>query len=83
MVEGLAVCHRPLRQPPAASATSPSLRDREDRPCSRARAFYETFIRRGEDVVAEIRSSWCCLDARTRRPTRPAREVIERFLSGK
>ena len=30
VVEGLAVCPWPLRQPPAASATSPSLRDRED-----------------------------------------------------
>ncbi|KRA81305.1 acyl-CoA thioesterase [Altererythrobacter sp. Root672] len=48
-----------------------------------ARAFYETLIRRGEEVVAEVRSSWCCLDAETRRPTRPAREVIESFLSGK
>jgi acyl-CoA thioester hydrolase len=45
------------------------------------RASYRTLIRRGEDVVAEIKSSWCCLDAETRRPVRPAREVIERFLS--
>lgn len=45
-----------------------------------ARAFYETLIRRGEDVVAEIRSSWCCLDAETKRPIRPARDVIERFM---
>jgi acyl-CoA thioester hydrolase len=47
-----------------------------------ARAFYETLIRRGEDVVAEIRSSWCCLDAETKRPTRPEKDVIERFLAG-
>jgi len=46
-----------------------------------ARAFYETLIRRGEDIVAEIRSSWCCLDAATLRPTRPARDVIEHFFA--
>ena len=44
------------------------------------RASYETLIRRGEEVIAEIKSSWCCLDAETRRPVRPAREVIDRFL---
>ncbi len=46
-----------------------------------ARAFYQTLIRRGEEVVAEVKSSWCCLDADTKRPTRPAREVIERFFA--
>jgi len=46
-----------------------------------ARAFYETLIQRGEDVVAEIRSSWCCIDASTLRPTRPAPHIIERFFS--
>lgn len=46
-----------------------------------ARAFYETLIQRGEDIVAEIRSSWCCLDAATLRPTRPARDVIEHFFA--
>jgi acyl-CoA thioester hydrolase len=45
-----------------------------------ARAFYQTLIRRGEEVVAEVQSSWCCLDADTKRPTRPAREVIEQFF---
>jgi acyl-CoA thioester hydrolase len=45
-----------------------------------ARAFYETVIRRGEDVVAEVRSSWCCVDAKTRRPARIAREIVDRFL---
>ena len=32
-----------------------------------ARAFYETIIKRGEDVLAEVKSSWCCLDAETLR----------------
>lgn len=45
-----------------------------------ARAFYQTLIRRGEEVVAEVRSSWCCLDAETKRPTRPARDVVEHFM---
>ncbi|WP_407874824.1 acyl-CoA thioesterase [Qipengyuania nanhaisediminis] len=35
-----------------------------------ARAFYHTVIRRGEDVLAEVRSSWCCIDAQTLRPAR-------------
>jgi acyl-CoA thioester hydrolase len=33
-----------------------------------ARSFFSTVFRRGEDVLAEVRSSWCCLDAATRRP---------------
>lgn len=35
-----------------------------------ARAFYHTVIRRGEEVLAEVRSSWCCIDAETLRPAR-------------
>ncbi|MDF2496361.1 MAG: acyl-CoA thioester hydrolase [Sphingomonas sp.] len=45
-----------------------------------ARAFYQTVIRRGEDVVAEVRSSWCCVDASTLRPARLAREIVDRFF---
>ena len=45
-----------------------------------ARAFYETIIKRGEEVLAEVKSSWCCLDAETLRPARLARELVERFL---
>jgi acyl-CoA thioester hydrolase len=45
-----------------------------------ARSYFTTAIRRGEEVLAEIRSSWCCLDAATRRPARLAREVVERFV---
>lgn len=45
-----------------------------------ARAFYETIIRRGEEVLAEVKSSWCCLDAETLRPARVARNVIDRFF---
>ena len=45
-----------------------------------ARAFYQTVIRRGEDVLAEVKSSWCCIDAQTLRPARLASSVIERFF---
>ncbi|WP_150291864.1 acyl-CoA thioesterase [Sphingobium estronivorans] len=45
------------------------------------RAFYDTVIRRGEEVLAEVKSSWCCLDAATLRPARLARDVIQRFFA--
>ena len=45
-----------------------------------ARAFFTTFVKRGEDVLAEVRSCWCCLDAMTQRPTRLAKDVISRFV---
>ena len=45
-----------------------------------AKAFFTTVIKRGEDVVAEVTSSWCCLDAVTRRPARLARDIAVRFL---
>ena len=30
-----------------------------------ARSFYNTVIRRGEDVLAEVQSMWCCIDAKS------------------
>lgn len=45
-----------------------------------ARAFYATCIKRGEDVLAEVKSSWCCLDADTLRPARIAKDIIAHFL---
>ena len=45
-----------------------------------ARAYFTTVVRRGEEVLSEIKSSWCCLDAASLRPVRLAREVIARFL---
>ncbi len=45
-----------------------------------ARAFFRTMIRRGEEVLAEVQSAWCCLDAATLRPARLARDVVRRFL---
>ena len=40
----------------------------------------ETVIRRGETVLAEVKSSWCCLDAATLRPSRIASDVAQIFL---
>jgi acyl-CoA thioester hydrolase len=45
-----------------------------------ARAMFHTVVRRGEEVLSEISSSWCCLDAVTKRPARLAREIVGRFL---
>jgi acyl-CoA thioester hydrolase len=45
-----------------------------------ARVFYETVIRRGGVVLAEVKSSWCCVDAETLRPARLAQNVIDRFF---
>jgi acyl-CoA thioester hydrolase len=46
-----------------------------------ARAMFTTVVRRGEDVLSEIKSSWCCLDAASLRPVRLAREIVGRFLT--
>ena len=48
-----------------------------------ARAFYSTIIRRGEEVLAEVQSSWCCIDADTLRPTRLAKDIVARFFGNK
>ena len=45
-----------------------------------ARAFFRTIVRRGDDVLSEISSCWCCLDAATRRPARLAREIVSKFV---
>ena len=45
-----------------------------------AKAFFNTVIKRGDDVLAEVKSSWCCLDAATLRPSRIAKDIVARFL---
>ncbi|RDC59421.1 hypothetical protein HME9302_00609 [Alteripontixanthobacter maritimus] len=45
-----------------------------------ARAFYRTVIQRGEEVLAEIESSWCCVDAETLRPSRIGEEMRRFFF---
>lgn len=45
-----------------------------------AKAFFTTVIRRGETVLAEVKSTWCCLDASSLRPARLSQDVVRRFL---
>jgi acyl-CoA thioester hydrolase len=45
-----------------------------------ALAFYHIVIQHGDDVLAEVKSCWCCLDSGTRKPIRLARDIIARFL---
>jgi acyl-CoA thioester hydrolase len=42
-----------------------------------ARAFYNTVIERGGEVLAEVQSMWCCVDSTTLRPARINREIAE------
>jgi acyl-CoA thioester hydrolase len=45
-----------------------------------ARAFYHTVIERGGEVLAEVKSSWCCVDAETLRPARIGEELRQFFF---
>jgi len=45
-----------------------------------SRASFSTNFRRGEDIATEVRSSWCCVDAVTRRPRRITHDIARRFL---
>jgi acyl-CoA thioester hydrolase len=45
-----------------------------------ARAFYSTVISRGEEVLAEVQSAWCCVDAATLRPARIGEEIARFFF---
>jgi acyl-CoA thioester hydrolase len=45
-----------------------------------ARAYFTTVVRRGHEVLSEVRSTWCCLDAASLRPARLARDIVARFL---
>jgi len=47
-----------------------------------SRAFFTTLIQRGDTILAEVQSSWCCLDTATRRPARIASDLAARFLPG-
>ena len=44
------------------------------------RAFYSTLIKRGDELLAEVKSSWCCLDAKTLRPARIAKDIAAHFF---
>ena len=46
-----------------------------------ARAFFSTAVTRGGEVLVEVKSCWCCLDAATKKPVRLEREIAQRFLA--
>jgi len=46
-----------------------------------AKAMFTTVIKRGEEVLAEVQSTWCCLDAATKRPARLARDIVRLFVN--
>jgi len=45
-----------------------------------ARAFSHTGIERGGEVLAEVKSSWCCIDAESLRPARIGEEIARHFF---
>lgn len=45
-----------------------------------ARAFFTTLIKRGDELLVEVKSSWCCIDSVNHRPVRLALTIAERFL---
>ena len=45
-----------------------------------ARAFYQTVVKRGETVLAEVKSSWCFIDSATLRPARISKDISAFFM---
>ena len=45
-----------------------------------ARAFYQTVVKRGETVLAEVKSSWCFIDSATLRPARISKDISAFFI---
>jgi acyl-CoA thioester hydrolase len=45
-----------------------------------ARAYFTTVVRRGQEVLSEVKSCWCCLDSSSLRPVRLAHDIISRFV---
>jgi len=46
----------------------------------RESAFYQTTFHRGVDVIVEVESRWCCIDARDRSPARVTDEITRCFF---
>ena len=46
-----------------------------------ARATFRTLFLRGEERIAEVTSSWCALDAISRRPIRVPATTVARFFA--
>ena len=49
----------------------------------RARAWYETTIRRDGELLVQARSCWCCIDAESRRLTVIPRDTARRILDAR
>ena len=45
-----------------------------------ARACYQTVVKRGETVLAEVKSSWCVIDNATLRPARISKDISAFFM---
>lgn len=46
-----------------------------------ARATFRTLFLRGEALIAEVSSSWCAVDAASRRPVRLPAATVARFFA--
>jgi len=46
-----------------------------------ARAFFTTRFSRGDTILSEVRSSWCCVDVAAYRPVRLASEITRCFIA--
>lgn len=46
----------------------------------RESAFYETVVRRGEEVISTVKSRWCCISQQSKRPVRITDAVKQCFF---
>lgn len=46
----------------------------------RQSAYFDTVILRGDNIVAQANSRWCCIDKKTRKPTRIPVEIVQHVV---
>ncbi|WP_165184493.1 acyl-CoA thioesterase [Caulobacter soli] len=46
-----------------------------------AKAQFQTLIRRGDHLLAEVNSLWCCIDHQSHRPVRLPKPTLARFVA--
>lgn len=46
-----------------------------------AKAQFQTLIRRGDELLAEVTSLWCCIDRQSHRPVRLPKPTLARFVA--
>lgn len=46
-----------------------------------AKARFQTLIRRGDQLLAEVSSLWCCIDRQSHRPVRLPKPTLARFVA--